>query len=255
MPRSFRISGSLLACVLVGSACSGNQFPTLQITCDPTNQTVGSGNFVTCKVTGTTNGAQFQDQMTPVPTISTDYGSFEKPSTTNPTADDDVREYTSGTVTGHAVTVKLYADPDPGTAHVTASYADAYGNSVEAATTVTFKQGIKTGIVQHLNLSCLTYNMGVLATLSTTVQIPCSANATDSNNQAVVGANIQFISEAGTMRYDSETGGKLFYFPRDPSALHTSPKDVDPQDLPNSAEPSRTSSDGKVHNPRDGLVP
>jgi hypothetical protein len=114
--------------------------------------------------------------------------------------------------------------------------------------------------VEHLFFTCDSYNLGVLADTSTSIEIPCTASATDAQDQPVPGAKILYKAEAGTVAFD-EANNELAYYPSLPGSVHSAPQDVAPGDLDTlvgnggmSAEPSWMSDDGLVHNPRDGLV-
>lgn len=237
-----------LSALAVATSCTPKA-PRIQLTAEPVKVDLGDGSHTTLRITSAISDMDLPDGTTSAFKLTTDYGSFI------PTDDDvshDRREVTQVEVAGHIGSLVLYGDqlpPENTVAHVKATYVDPYGRSATAAVDVEFRPA---GDVNSLSFSCSTYNIGALVAEDTDLQIPCSASVATAADTEVIGAKLNFLSEAGKVGFVDD---RLYYFPKDPTAMRVAPRDVSPEDLGvDSAEPYRTSPDGKVHNPRDGLV-
>ena len=224
-----------LVCFACGPKDPANPGATVIHLDAPAAVNVGAGAYAKLTVTGQSSGLPIQDGSTV--TFETDVGSFSA---------DDSQSSTDVTVAGHAAVAKLYAPTYPGVAHVTAKFVDAYSNLFKATATVTFKTS---SLATHINFSCTSRNLGAFWDGVGAFGVKCTAVPEDENNEAVAGAHVQFLTEAGGFT-PTDTPGTFLY---DPNLGGRQPVDVDP----NPGEPSWVDASAPgtpTRNPRDGLV-
>jgi len=155
------------------------------------------------------------------------------------------------------VSIKLYSAPTQGSATVTASFSDEVsGLSATSSISITFgpPSGGETPVDGTFRLVCDAVNIGALREPVPDLQVTCQLSALTRTGQTIKASALtpQFLTEAGsfTTQDDTATGERVFLY--SPKGGTSAPKDVPPD--ASLAEPSYNDKNGKVRNPRDGLV-
>lgn len=153
--------------------------------------------------------------------------------------------------------IKLYSGPSEGSATVTASFYDE-GSGLSATSSISIAFGPPSGASMPVDgtfrLTCDAVNIGALREPVPAIRVTCMISAQNRGGDTLPSAALKpiFLTEAGgiTPESDHYTGEQVYIFT--PTGGASSPKDVVPMQGLN--EPSRNDGDGRVRNPRDGLV-
>ncbi|NMB77136.1 MAG: hypothetical protein GYA21_18665 [Myxococcales bacterium] len=180
-------------------------------------------------------------------TFTTEVGSFEAYSTSSTTP---VQQKEVEILAGKA-TVRLYSFPGAGgTGKITAAYTTQGGYNISAEVTITVSGGYPPS-GRTLGASCDTPNVLVWADTGerANMKIRCVAQVKDSTGRPIAKANVRFMVEGGCSLIpdtaaSTANGEYVFYLKPD-----RDPMDVEPL----SGEPNHMEQ-GKIHNPRDGLL-
>ncbi len=232
------LRGLLLAAALLGG-CGSTE---LVLSADRTMINAGGNDFATITATvmdqGEPGGAGTKISF------STSAGSF---STREGETDID-----SSTDRAGRAQVKLYSAKSQGQATVTAYFYDEGGTYRETSITIQFIAPLP--VDGTLRLGCDAVNIGALRQPVPKIVVTCSldAQARDGSTIPASALAVQFLSEAGTVTAEDDyySGERIFLY--SPKGGSSSPRDVAPDTAV--GEPSYADSNGKVRNPRDGLV-
>jgi hypothetical protein len=180
-------------------------------------------------------------------TFTTEVGSFEAYSASRTTP---VKQKEVEILAGKA-TVRLYSFPGAGgTGKLSAAYTTQGGYNISAEVTVTVSGGYSPS-GRTFGASCDTPNVSVYTDTQerANMKIRCVALVKDSAGRPVAMANVRFMVEGGcSLLPDSGTsstpGEYVFYLKPDCDPMDVEPLDNEPNHM----------EQGKIRNPRDGLL-
>ena len=234
-----------VALATAGAGCAGET--TIVLRADKQQITAGGIDFATVTAQALLNGDPVGSGV-PI-NFSTDQGSFA------PSQD---LYSTSVTTNGSGeAKVKLYSSDKPGQATISADFTDEEsGLTGTGSLTIRFGPPTldKLPVGGTFRLSCEAVNIGALRTPIPDLNVTCELTALTRDGVAIPASALQpkFLTEAGsfTPKDDAQSGERIFvYSPKGGASI---PQDVQPD--PALAEPSYADANGKVRNPRDGLV-